>query len=170
MMERRKFLTALCTASIGFAIAALPYKITVSGSTLNVASQSAVAKNGNSGNGNGGGKGNGGGNSSGGGKGNGGGNNNGSGNGSGSGNGGGNSNGKGSGNSGNSRSSNASTGSSAKSTTVRDNGSGLSVRHSDGLSEEVRGGRYIMKDSRGRTIVNRRATSADEKRLQAFAD
>ncbi|THK36625.1 hypothetical protein EHS39_18805 [Ensifer sp. MPMI2T] len=149
MMERRKFLTALCTASIGFAIAALPCKITASGSTLELASQSAFAKDGN--NGKGGGGGNGGGNGRG-------------------GNGGGNSSGNASGGSSNSRSSSASTGASAKSTTVRDNGSGLSVRHSDGISEEIRGGRYIMKDSRGRTIVNRRATSADAKRLQAFVD
>lgn len=152
-MERRKFVTALCTASIGFAIAALPYKITVSGSTLELASQSAFAKDGNNGKGNGGGGGNGGGNGKG-----------------GSSNGGGNGNGKGSGGTGNSRSSNASTGASGKSTSVRGNGSGLSIRHADGISEEIRAGRYIMKDSRGRTIVNRRATSADEKRLQALVD
>ena len=43
---------------------------------------------------------------------------------------------------------------------------GLSVRHSDGISEVVRDGRYIMKDSKGRTIVNRQATLADEIRLR----
>ncbi|WP_173514408.1 hypothetical protein [Sinorhizobium psoraleae] len=133
MITRRKFVTALCTATIGFA----------------AAGQSALARNGNNGNGNGGGNGNRGGNG------------NGGGNGSGGGRGGG---------SGNSRSNNSSTGLSGKSTTVQDSGSALRVRHTDGISEEVRNGRYIMKDSRGRTIVNRRATSADEKRLQALVD
>lgn len=42
---------------------------------------------------------------------------------------------------------------------------GLAVRHRDGISEVVRYGRYIMKDSKGRTIVDRRATLADEVRL-----
>jgi len=44
----------------------------------------------------------------------------------------------------------------------------LSVRHSDGISEVVRNGRYIMKDAKGRTIVNRRATLGDEIRLRFF--
>lgn len=48
----------------------------------------------------------------------------------------------------------------------KNGGAGLSIRHSDGISELVRNGRYIMKDSKGRTIVNRQATFADEIRLR----
>lgn len=53
---------------------------------------------------------------------------------------------------------------------VRTKGSrpSLSVRHDDGMSEAVRDGRYIMKDSKGRTIVNRRAILGDEVRLRFF--
>ncbi|OAP36738.1 hypothetical protein AU381_19875 [Sinorhizobium glycinis] len=141
----RKLVAALCTVAIGFALASLPFKITISGSTLELAAQTAFAKNGNSGNGNGGGNGNG--------------------------NGGGNGNGKGGGGSSNSSSSSSSSGTSAKSTTLRELfGSVLRIRHVEGISEEIKDGRYIMKDARGRTIVNRRATSADQKRLLSLID
>jgi hypothetical protein len=53
---------------------------------------------------------------------------------------------------------------------VEGGGSILRVRHRDGISEVIEGARYIMKDSRGRTIVNRRATSADRRRLLSFID
>lgn len=56
----------------------------------------------------------------------------------------------------------------AKATSVEDGTSVLGVRHVDGMSEVIRNGRYIMKDAKGRTIVNRRATSADEKRLHSL--
>ena len=46
--------------------------------------------------------------------------------------------------------------------------SAVEVRHRDGMSELIRNGRYIMRDARGRTIVNRRATSADATRLESF--
>ncbi|WP_457584389.1 hypothetical protein [Ensifer canadensis] len=46
--------------------------------------------------------------------------------------------------------------------------SGVGVRHADGMSEVIDGGRYIMKDARGRTIINRRATLADLKRIQSL--
>ncbi|RVK01818.1 hypothetical protein [Sinorhizobium meliloti] len=55
-------------------------------------------------------------------------------------------------------------------TSVEGGGSILRVRHRDGISEVIEGARYIMKDSRGRTIVNRRATSADRRRLLSFID
>ncbi len=138
----RTLVAALCTVAIGFVIASLPYKVTISGSTLELAAQSAFAKNGNSGNGNGGGNGGNGGN------------------------GGGNGNGKGGGGSSNSNSS----GASGKGTTLRDFGSVLRIRHVEGMIEEIKDGRYIMKDARGRTIVNRRATSADQKRLLSLID
>jgi hypothetical protein len=42
------------------------------------------------------------------------------------------------------------------------------VQHPDGLSEAIQNGRYVMKDSKGRTIVNRRASKSDENRLRGF--
>lgn len=36
------------------------------------------------------------------------------------------------------------------------------------MSEEINNGRYIMKDARGRTIINRKATLADLKRIQSL--
>jgi hypothetical protein len=55
-----------------------------------------------------------------------------------------------------------------KGVTVKGRATGLEIRHVDGISEEIRSGRYIMKDARGRTIVNRQATSEDELRLQSL--
>jgi hypothetical protein len=55
-----------------------------------------------------------------------------------------------------------------KGVTTKGSPTSLWVRHDDGISEVVRNGRYIMKDSKGRTIVNRRATLGDEIRLQFF--
>ncbi|RVG59517.1 hypothetical protein [Sinorhizobium meliloti] len=74
------------------------------------------------------------------------------------------SNGKGGGNS------NSGRASGRAATSVEGGGSILRVRHRDGISEVIEGARYIMKDSRGRTIVNRRATSADRRRLLSFID
>lgn len=42
------------------------------------------------------------------------------------------------------------------------------VRHPNGLEESIVRGRYIMKDSKGRTIVNRLASRADRERLEAL--
>ncbi|MBB4568712.1 hypothetical protein GGE60_002831 [Rhizobium leucaenae] len=36
------------------------------------------------------------------------------------------------------------------------------------MSEEIQNGRYVMKDSKGRTIINRSATVADQQRLRSF--
>jgi hypothetical protein len=138
MTSGRRFFTALCSVAIALSVSMIPCKIKISGSTLELDFQTASAKNG----GNGGGKGGGDGNGSGNGKGNEG------------------SNGK--------SSSGKSSGTSKKGTTVEDDPSAFGVRHIDGMSEEIKNGRYIMKDARGRTIVNRRATSADEKRLQSL--
>lgn len=173
-ISKRNFLKG-CGASI---LAVAPLKVDVAGSFPSLASQAAFAKNengngggngnGNGGNGGGGGNGNGGGNGSG----NGGGNGSGGGNGNGNGGGNGNGNSGGSGNSsGSSRSSSNGAGSTnnAPSTSgeraTEDTDGSIDVRHTNGITETLRAGRYIMKDSRGRTIINRRATSADSTRL-----
>ncbi|AEG09146.1 hypothetical protein GOA77_03515 [Sinorhizobium meliloti] len=146
MVTRRNFLAALCWVSVGLPVAVSPYKIALSGSGIELEPQSALAKGGGSGGGRGGGGGGGG---------RGGGNGNGRGGGS---------NGKGGGNS------NSGRASGRAATSVEGGGSILRVRHRDGISEVIEGARYIMKDSRGRTIVNRRATSADRRRLLSFID
>ena len=152
MVTRRNFLAALCWVSVGLPVAVSPYKIALSGSGIELEPQSALAKGGGSGGGRGGGGG-------------GGGRRGGNGGGDGNGNGrGGGSNGKGGGNS------NSGRASGRAATSVEGGGSILRVRHRDGISEVIEGARYIMKDSRGRTIVNRRATSADRRRLLSFID
>lgn len=83
------------------------------------------------------------------------------------GNGGGNGNGNKGGNS-ETRGNSNSQGTKDKGVTTKGSPTALSVRHNDGISEVVRNGRYIMKDSKGRTIVNRRATLGDEIRLRFF--
>jgi hypothetical protein len=45
-------------------------------------------------------------------------------------------------------------------------GSTMEVRHSNGMSERIKDGRYIMKDAKGRIIVNRTATTSDQSRLR----
>ena len=42
------------------------------------------------------------------------------------------------------------------------------VKHRNGLEESVVRGRYIMKDNKGRIIVNRRASRADRQRLESL--
>ncbi len=143
MTTGRRLVAAVWCVLIAIAFSLVPFSIKMSDSTLEFVFQSALAKNGGNGNGKGGGDGNG--------------NGNGGGNG-----------GKGSDNSNGKSSNGNSKGVSGKATTVEDGTSALGVRHVDGMSEVIRNGRYIMKDARGRTIVNRRATSADEKRLQSL--
>jgi len=152
MPSCRIFLAAFVWPAV-LLVTTLPYKLDLTRAGLSMTETVALAKNGNNGGGNGGGNsgGNGGGN------GNGGGGNN--GNGGGNGNGNGNSNENRSG--GNSKASRAS---------EDDDGDGeAGIRHKGGITEQVRKGRYIMKDARGRTIINRRATSADKQRMQTFA-
>lgn len=45
------------------------------------------------------------------------------------------------------------------------NGDSLQIRYRNGYREQLTGGRYIMKDAKGRTIVNRPATAVDRVRL-----
>jgi hypothetical protein len=42
------------------------------------------------------------------------------------------------------------------------------IRHRTGIEERILHGRYIMKDNRGRVIVNRRASRADGARIEAL--
>jgi len=44
------------------------------------------------------------------------------------------------------------------------------VRHADGTSERIRKDRYIMKDAKGRTIIDRPAKRPDRIRLERFAE
>ena len=52
---------------------------------------------------------------------------------------------------------------------VKIDGSAIEVRHANGMSESIIHGRYVMKDAKGRTIINRTATPLDQLRLQMFA-
>lgn len=47
-------------------------------------------------------------------------------------------------------------------------GSSITVRHQNGTTERISQGRYEMRDSRSRTIVNRTATPSDASRLRSF--
>ncbi|MGK6316229.1 hypothetical protein [Neorhizobium sp. DT-125] len=47
-------------------------------------------------------------------------------------------------------------------------GSSITVRHRNGTTERISQGRYEMRDSRSRTIVNRTATPSDASRLRSF--
>ena len=109
----------------------------------------------------------GGGNENGNGRGNGGANGNGNSGANGNGNGGGKGNGSGDGKGSGSAKGSASSGSSNLSGSGQKSGSAV-VRHGNGLEETIVRGRYIMKDSRGRTIVNRPASPADDQRLQTL--
>lgn len=52
---------------------------------------------------------------------------------------------------------------------VEVDGDNVQVLHPDGTKEEIDSGVYEMKDARGRTIIERRATQADIDRLTALA-
>lgn len=52
---------------------------------------------------------------------------------------------------------------------VEIDGNEIKVIHADGTKEEVDDGVYEMKDAKGRTIVERRATQADINRLKDMA-
>ena len=44
-------------------------------------------------------------------------------------------------------------------------GKAIAVLHRNGMRESVKGGRYLMTDNKGRTIIERTATNADVLRL-----
>ncbi|UXN66255.1 hypothetical protein N8E89_24060 (plasmid) [Phyllobacterium sp. A18/5-2] len=47
-------------------------------------------------------------------------------------------------------------------------GSTMEVRHWNGMSERIKDGRYVMKDAKGRIIINRTATTSDQSRMRSF--
>jgi hypothetical protein len=182
MPARTRLLPVLCTAALATALALVPYTLGFDGHCLTLQPQAAHAKDGNNGNGGGnaggnsgnagGSNGNAGGNSgnAGGNNGNAGGNNgNAGGN---SGNAGGN-NGNAGGNSGNAggkgNSAAAGPGRSPSAAPGRAAREGLiEVRHRNGMSERIKDGRYLMKDAKGRTIIERTATVSDQTRLNSL--
>lgn len=150
-----KYLIALPTAGrVGVSLAVVQLS--------QIASVQVAAAQGNGGgNGNGNGGGNGGGNGNGGGGGNGGGSGGGNGNGGGTGNGNGNGNGRG-----NAPDTDARENSSQNGAGGQQSGQTLEVRHSNGITETLRRGRYSMRDNKGRVIVDRPATGKDRSRFQ----
>lgn len=140
---RRMSIIAFCRLAVGFAAITAPVTLEVAHSGIVLVLSEANAKNGG-GNGGGGGGGNGGGN--------------------------GGDNGRG----GESRSSGKageSQGAAGQPQSADKVGSSLpdiGVRHKRGVTEAVVSGRYIMRDARGRTIVNRRATNLDRRRIEAL--
>jgi hypothetical protein len=142
-ISKRDFLTSIGATAVFAAVGLL-------GSRPSFA---AGGNGGGNGNGNGGSKGNAGGN----------------GNAGNNGNAGGNGNGNGGGKSNGSSKSDDGTGSSATSSAgaqAREGADGsIDVRHANGITETLRGGRYVMRDSKGRTIISRLATTADARRL-----
>jgi hypothetical protein len=163
-VHRRVFLTLLGTVLSGSLVAS-PLRFSVEDGGLHLTYASASAKEGKGGgNGNGGGKGNG----------NGGGNGNGNGGGNGGGKGGGDgkdSEGKGVGT--NAKSENGSSLQGGQdvnpATADRVDRTGLEVVHRNGMRERIYRGSYKMTDSKGRTIIERRATGADLARLRRLA-
>ena len=53
---------------------------------------------------------------------------------------------------------------------VQVSGTDIDVLHRNGMRERVKAGRYLMKDGKGRTIIERPATGADIRRLRGMAD
>jgi len=138
MLSKRKFVLVLCGSIATMTFVAAPYRVVSGKQSLELHLQAALAKNGN--NGGRGGAGSGG--------------NNGSGNGQ-----------------GNAR---GAEGNAKRDRAGRDNGGSvesgesLEVHHPDGMSEKIQNGRYVMKDARGRTIINRSANPSDQSRLRSF--
>jgi hypothetical protein len=158
MLTRNKPVPILCSALLTTALVATPYELAFDSQSPHLQAQSAWAKDGGKGGGNGGGNGNAGGN--------GGGNGNAGGNGGNNGNAGKNDN---AGPSGNARGETANRFTPDTRESVNIDGPAMEVRHTNGMSERIADGRYMMKDAKGRTIINRTATSSDRSRLQSFA-
>ena len=53
--------------------------------------------------------------------------------------------------------------------TVSVSATSIEVQHPSGMQERLSGGRYEMRDARGRTIINRAAQTADRERLRSLA-
>ncbi|WP_337266168.1 hypothetical protein [Oryzifoliimicrobium ureilyticus] len=176
-ISRRGFIELVCSGAMSICAAVSPLTLSFDGSLHAVVPEAEARNGGGNGNGGGGGNGNGGGNGGGGGNGNSGGgaNGNSGGNGGGSNNSGGGRGNSGSGSQGpdNSRrdsdasspSSNANSPSSDVEARQDPDGS-IDVQHSNGITETLRRGRYVMEDSKGRTIIDRAATAQDIRRLK----
>jgi hypothetical protein len=156
-------------SAAALALTIAPYQIALHGSTPGIYAASAQAGKGGGGNGGG---------NSGGGNGNGGSSGGGNSSGGNSGNSSGNSNGNnGNSNNGNNGKSGAAKGKSNNSAShvnvatgdkVDVTGNNITVRHPDGITEQLENGRFRMEDALGRTIIDRRATPADVSRLKAL--
>lgn len=175
MLAHVKVVPVLCSAVLALALVAAPYKVTFGHHFLELNVQTAWGKDGgNGGGGAGGNKGSGGGNNGSKGGGNAGGNNGNDGNGGGKNDGGkagSDSGGRGgksnsAGNTGNAQGGNVNQSTPAENVAI--DGATMEVRHWNGMSERIKDGRYVMKDAKGRTIINRTATTSDQSRLQSF--
>ncbi|MBB3236226.1 hypothetical protein FHS20_003104 [Phyllobacterium endophyticum] len=176
MPARTRPIPVLCTAALATALALAPYTLGFDAHFPTLQPQAALAKDGNNGGGNGnGGGGNNAGGNAGGNNGNAGGNN---------GNAGGN-NGNAGGNNGNAGNKNGNAGGKGNTGSARGNAgvaspgpsavpgrvaidSPVEVRHRNGMSERIKDGRYLMKDAKGRTIIERTATVSDQTRLNSL--
>ena len=167
MLAHVKVVPVLCSAVLALALVAAPYRVTFDRHFLDLNIQTAWGKDGDNGGGGGGNNGSKGGGNAGsnnGNDGNGGGKNNGGKAGSDSGDKGGKSNRAG--NAGNAQGGNVNQSTPAENVAI--DGATMEVRHWNGMSERIKDGRYVMKDAKGRTIINRTATTADQSRLQSF--
>ena len=144
MLSRRQLLTT--TLSSPLALTAIRVACGAA-ALLSIETKAQGQQGGGNGGGNSGGNGNGGGN----------GNDNAGGNGTGSAN----------GNSGRSSSSSSNSSTTGSGAFVGGPETSIGVRHRGGIEEELLNGRYVMRDGRGRTIINRSATSADRARLRS---
>ena len=160
MLAHVKVVPVLCSAVLALALVAAPYKVTFGHHFLELNVQTAWGKDG--GNGGGGAGGN---------NGSGGGNNGSKGGGNAGGKAGSDSGGRGgksnsAGNTGNAQGGNVNQSTPAESVAI--DGATMEVRHWNGMSERIKDGRYVMKDAKGRTIINRTATTSDQSRVQSF--
>jgi hypothetical protein len=168
MLTHIKMLPALCGAALALVVVTAPYKVTLENHSLEFHTLTAWAKDGGKGGAGGGASnGNGGGNSG-----------NAGGKGGNGENGGGNGGANAGGNSGNSAAGGNNGNNAGRkggggnqftpAESVAINGPAMEVRHWNGMSERIKDGRYVMKDAKGRTIINRTATTTDESRLRSF--
>jgi hypothetical protein len=185
-IKMRQAARKLLSVSIALALVAIPFGITLKGWAPEISLQSASAKDANGkGGGNGNGMGKGGGKGKGGGNGNGAGKGGGNGKGEGGGNGKGGGSGKSGGGSKGGGTGAASSGGSAGRKAASAGGNHVNpstgdmvqvtenkidVLHRNGMQEGIRAGRYRMTDGKGRTIIERQATSADVARLRGMVD
>jgi hypothetical protein len=147
MVVRKELVFALLGALVTVGLVAAPYRITLAGFLPELLPQTAIAKDGQSGKGNGSDKGGGGKSGQ-------------HGGGSQS------SNGKNPGDEfgpGSNEYANPATGNK-----IRLKGSNIEVMHPDGIKEEIVNGRYEMNDAKGRTIIKRPVTGSDRARLRTM--